>query len=222
MSEQYSHTLISKPKDFVPSPSQVGGFLTNLLSLGVFGTNPAITLRVPTGTFREYPFLNPFTGERVRVEVMDNKRLESLAETHSKLESLGRYELELDSVGRPMVPPLNVAFEKPYHLGVICYVYSDLHSTSDLHSESGCRKAVPRYRQSEPSLPNVGYFSHPKTLKIIEVPHAGCARFWLEFQLGKFLLPEFSDGNLDMLNPTIVAEAENAFGIDFAQGCYWA
>jgi hypothetical protein len=33
--------------------------------------------------------------------------------------------------------------------------------------------------------------------------------------------PEFKKIGLELLKPEIVAEAENAFGIKFVQGCYW-
>jgi hypothetical protein len=65
-----------------------------------------------------------------------------------------------------------------------------------------------------------GYFHNPHTMEIIKVPQAGCSRFWIQFELGKFLCPAVNN-SLELLNPAIVKEAKNVFGIEFVQGCYW-
>jgi hypothetical protein len=58
-------------------------------------------------------------------------------------------------------------------------------------------------------------------MEVIEVAGAGCARFWVEFELGKSLFPPFDRGDLEFLDPGIVAGAERLFGVGFAQGCHW-
>jgi hypothetical protein len=80
---------------------------------------------------------------------------------------------------------------------------------------------VPGYNTPCLEPPNVGYFTDIHTFKPIEVPEGGYARFWIQFELGKFLFPEIRNGNLDLLNPLVVAEAEKVFGIEFVQGCHW-
>jgi hypothetical protein len=50
---------------------------------------------------------------------------------------------------------------------------------------------------------------------------AGCARFWIEFEFGKFIYPRVAD-NLEVMSPAIVSEAEKCFRTKFAQGCrFW-
>ena len=63
-------------------------------------------------------------------------------------------------------------------------------------------------------------FHNPTTLEAIEVPGAGCARFWIDFEFGNELFPEVG-ANLDLLNPTIIDVAIEVFGTRFVQGCQW-
>jgi len=221
MSIYYAHTLITKQKDFIPSASQTERFLSAMVFQNVVPGNPSITLRTPTGKFREYPHINPFTGEKIRFEIRDRKNLMNLDEITKALESLDDYELEVAGVGRPDLPPIPLEFNEPYHISVTCFVNLAYRSTSDLHDESDCDEKAPPYRESCLGLPKVGFFSNPHNMEVIKVPEAGYARFWVEFGLGKSLFPELKNYSLDILNPQIITEAENVFGVEFVQGCYW-
>ena len=67
----------------------------------------------------------------------------------------------------------------------------------------------------------MGVFPNPWTGGVIEVADAGCARFWIEFEFGKFIYPKITD-NLEVINPKIVSAGEECFGTKFAQGCrFW-
>jgi len=219
--EQYAHTLIAKPKDFAPSAAQIERFLSSIVSRNVVPDNPTIVLRIPTGKFREYPYVNPFTGEKIKFEIKDRKKLDRLEDIATALEPLGDYEIEVASVGKPKLPPLLIDFEESYHVGVTCFVYSTPRSTSDLHDNSAAEEKIVPYRKPCMELPREGYFTDPHTMKMIKIPDAGCALFWVEFELGKFLFPKFSNEKLEFLNPAIVSEAKKIFEIDFVQGCYW-
>lgn len=65
-------------------------------------------------------------------------------------------------------------------------------------------------------------FTDPRDWGIITVPGADCARFWLGFELGKFLFPTTVSDDLDLLDPTIVNAAERIFRVRFVQGYSWA
>ena len=219
--EQYSHTLIATPGDSRPSAAQVQKFLATIIAQKVVPGKPSITLRVPTGEFREYPFINPFTGQNLKVEIKNQKVLNSVDEIASTAEALRDYELEVAGVGKPRLAPLFVNSDKPYHLGVTCIVHSSPRSTSNLHETSaGKSKAIP-YGEACTELPDRGYFTNPYTSEVIEVRGAGCASFWIKFELGKFIFPEFTDDSLELLNPQIVAQARSLFQMEFVQGCYW-
>jgi hypothetical protein len=221
MGEQYSHTLIAVSREFVPAGLQIQSFLTTIISDGVIPENPTITLRILTGKFREYPHKNPFTGENIKIEIKDLQKLESLEKIPEMVEPLRDFEVAMESLGRPKMPPLEIKFNEPYHLCVTCRVYSKCRSTSDPHEEAPDYKSIIPYGKVCTQFQDVGTFANPHTLDSIVVPHAGCARFWIEFELGKFLCPEFATNSLELLNPHIVSNAEKIFGTKFVQGCCW-
>ncbi len=68
---------------------------------------------------------------------------------------------------------------------------------------------------------DLGIFPNPWTGEAVEVPHAGCARFWIEFEFGKLIYPKVGK-NFEFLSSSIVAEAEQCFRTKFVQGCrFW-
>jgi len=220
MGLQYSHTLIALPKDFAPAPIQVEQFLTTMLAWNVVPGTPTISLRVPTGKTREYPYLDPFTGRNLIVELRDRKDLPAPSDIAAAVDQLRDFELEIAGVGLPKMPPLPIDFHEPYHIGVTCYVTSQLRSTSDPHETLTLGEKLNLYRSIFTGDPGDGYFIHPHTMDVIKVPNAGCSRFWVQFELGKFLCPEIGS-TLELLNPVIVRNAEEVFGIKFVQGCHW-
>jgi len=221
MGEQYAHTLIAKPKDFTPSASQVQKFLSFLVAQNVVPENPVIVLRIPTGKMRQFPNLSPAMNQRLGVEIKDQKKLQSLDEIAAIVKTLQDYELDVASMGRPKLQPLPISFNEPYHVGITCYVYSKCRSTSDPHEESLGDEETICYGRICSEQQQDGLFTNPHSGETFRVPDAGCALFWFEFELGKFLFPEFTNNNLKLLNPFIVTEAERTFGIEFVQGCYW-
>src|SRR5882724_9903395 len=144
MGEQYSHTLIAIPKDFAPPAIQVEKFLTAMVAQNVVPGIPTTSLRIPTGKTRKYPYPEPFN---LTVELMDHKKLRALTEIAAAVEQLRDFELEVAGVGLPKLPPLPIDFHEPYHLGVTCYVSSQLRSTSDPHEQPLSGKVVIPYRQ---------------------------------------------------------------------------
>jgi hypothetical protein len=220
--EQYSQTLIATAKEFIPSGQQIETFLSMMLELNVVPGDPKIGLRIRTGKIREYPFVNPFTQKKMTAEVKDCKQIENLASVSEALKALNDYEIEVASFGQPKQPPLEVDFKDSYHVGVTCFVSSKPRSTSDLHDDKKNGKQSALYNQLCPEMPAEGLFTNPHTLETIKVQDAGYARFWVQFELGKFLLPKFDKNGLELLNPLIVAEAEKIFGIKFVQGCHWS
>jgi hypothetical protein len=52
---------------------------------------------------------------------------------------------------------------------------------------------------------------------LIEVASASCSRFWIEFEFGRWLLPNI-ESSLDILDPAITKLAAESFRLSFAQG----
>jgi hypothetical protein len=208
MGLQFSQLHISRDKDYAPSAAAVSAFLSEIIALGVVPGARAIVLRVRSGKTREYP--NPFTGGTVTVELKDSTQLNALEQLESAAADLIDFEVELSGVGRPKLPPLEIDFAEPYYVGVTCFVSSILRSTSADSYGKPC---------DFPSI--AGVFQNPESGETIEIPEAGAARFWVEFELGKFLCPKIDNGNLDLLDPAIVAVAQRSFDRSFVQGCLW-
>jgi hypothetical protein len=219
MSEQYRHTLISLDKSDVPQPAAVRAFLSEMIDKRVVPGSPEVLLRTWTGKMREYP--NPFIGGIVKIEQLDRKPLANLDEFERATAKLPDYQIAVYGEGRPKLPPLQMKSKGPYFVAVTCYICSKLRSTSDSHEETLTGRRAAFYGDPFKSSDMTGFFCDPESGEIIEVPEAGAARFWIEFELGKFLFPNIVDGNLDLLNAEIVADAERHFGVEFVQGCSW-
>jgi hypothetical protein len=219
MSLNYTHTLIPASAEFSPPRERVQTFLAAMVARGVVGGEPAFVLRAPSGRTREVR--NPFSGAIEVYPISDHTELADLTRVAAAIEKLKDYRVEVLGVGRPRNPPVPLEFDGPYHIGVGCIVSSELCSMSDLHKESGGTQKACFFGRPCGEFLKTGYFSNPSTLEIVEVPGAGCARFWVEFSLGKLLFPRFDSGGLECLDPAIVREAERLFGVRFLQGCHW-
>jgi hypothetical protein len=219
MSLYYSQTLIPRDPDFVPPVDKVSAFLSALNDLGVMSSEPSLVLRVPNGKSREVP--NPFTGGNFVIELKDHHKLESLEAFEKIALRMSDYEIDASTMGRPKRPPIAIDFQGPYCLDVTCIVSSKLRSTSDYHKRPGSKENVVPYGKPCDQPSPTGFFSNPHTQEKIEVRDAGCAHFWVQFQLGKNLFPKIEGCNLELLDPAIVDSTESILGVKFVQGCCW-
>ena len=217
MPEQYLHTLIPTDPAFVPTSEQVGQFFDGLFTLGAEPLNWKLLLVKPSGRVRE--FKNPLTGEVKSIPVNDRVPVEHLADLPSAIGTLGQYFVTLDGQGPPRKPPFQVyhensPFTKTYGFTIRCHLKPQSVSMSDLGEEQS-GKEVPFF--GEPCSRRDALFRHPVSGELIEVLQAGSARFWVEFEFGKWLLPKIDD-SLDILDPSIAAMADQAFSATLKQG----
>ena len=219
MSLYYRHTLIAIPKDFVSSGAQVQDFLSEVVGMGVVPGPPRLDGQMPSGKTRTV--MNPFTFQEDIREIMTPLKIEGVNDVSAIINGLREYFVGASGFGQPTIAPIPLKFDEPYHLEVRCLVFADLHSTSDLHEESNSVSEAIPYGEMCPMALERGLFSNPHDLKVIEVADAGCVRFWIEFEFGKFLFPKIEGDNLSLLNPVIVETAVRTFGIAFVQGCWW-
>jgi hypothetical protein len=213
--------LIAIPKDFVPAPAQVQAFLEAVCAAG---TVPAeerqAALRTPSQRMREGR--NPATGEIIRFRGTDRAVLSSPSGISAAIGVAGEYRAEVCGTGVPELAPLPLDFDPPYYVGVVCRVSAVLRSTSDLHEES--KRNVVDFDEAFTGTDRTGYFTDPYDVEMIEVPEAGCARFWIEFEFGNSVFPPeeaFGRSGLDLLDPRVLGMAKDAFGVEFVQGCSW-
>ncbi len=232
--EQYTHSLIPDRVDFAPHPQQVVAFCDGLTKLGGAPLQSALRVGKLSGQFRTG--WNPLTGTKSQIPRRDYSRLKDISEISEQLKGLDDYILAMSGKGPPRIPPFSLYnvtdLEKPqsseptdyefrgtYSLEVRCCLHAEAVATSNWHDETSIPREAP-FGDPCPAKDRTGSFHHPCTGAIIRVPKAGCARFWIEFEFGKWLLPRIYD-DLNLLTPAIVDCAEECFGTSFVQGCRW-
>ena len=65
-------------------------------------------------------------------------------------------------------------------------------------------------------IQSLGVFTHPWTGQRLEVANAGHARFWIEFEFGKWLFPKMTD-NFNVLRPRLLDASKTCFNTDLIQ-----
>jgi hypothetical protein len=220
--EEYIHLLIPSDSHFVPIPRSIADFLSGVVRLGVVPKAQAELFIIQNVAPEVRRGKNPFTGEvlEIRLPLRRPKKLIGLENLHDLVQhanGVPEYDVRVTSLGLPHVAPLPIDFAKPYTLTVSCHIRAQTVAMCDLHEETG----PVRFGENCGEADVMGLFTHPRTLQVIEVPGAGCARFWIEIGLGKFLCPRMDDGNLAIVHPEVMALASECFAISFHQGCLW-
>lgn len=219
MVEQYAHTLIARPIDFTPSSQQLHDCVAELIEIIPLLGPLEFDLRTVSG-YRDV--VNPFTGQSAKYPNVEHRNL-TLAELAGAAHNLPDFEVAFGKNVRSQVTLLPMPKDTPqqYWLGVKIVVSSEVRSMSDTYN--GFEPPLiqmPQFGAVSARHSPIGYFSNLHNGSIVEVEDAGSARFWIEFELGKFLFPPF-DCSLELLNPNVVAMIERVFGVSFVQGCHW-
>ena len=165
------------------------------------------------------------TGETISIPMPDEIKIDRTVDVARTIEGLEDYNVLASGEWSPEDRPLvlftidRVLFEGSYLCEVSCHVRPEFISTS-CWDKFACPNApsVPGFGETCKTEIGIGIFSHPWTGKAIKVPNAGCARFWIEFEFGRFLLPKMSE-SLDVLSSAMVTKIEDCFGTEFVQGC---
>jgi hypothetical protein len=215
---EYTHTLIPDRVDFAPAPEQVGAFLASLVSMGAAPLKPAITVSELSGEVRSYA--NPFTGKTETYAMRKAETIQDLSGVPTALDGIEDYILTLMGKGPPKLRAFEFDFKGTYDFLVHCCLRAKVVSTSDFHDEVPIERKVEFFGRPCSSEDRQGIFHNPNTLEVIEVPKAGCARFWIEFEYGKMLFPAIKD-SLELIDHSIVRAAEKDFESKFVQGCHW-
>jgi hypothetical protein len=217
MSLQYTHLLIPECVDFVPPPAHVAAFFEGLVTLNSVPLTAAITISKFSGKFRTGS--DCLTGDTISIPVRDFTSLENTSGIAERLVGLDDYDVLFSGQGPAKLPPFTLytvteseesVFEENYSYDVNCCLRAEVMSTCE----------EPPFGSPCPSGKRDGIFLHPTTGEAMNVPGAACARFWIEFQFGKWLFPRVGE-SLNVLEPSILANAIGCFGTEFAQGCIW-
>lgn len=181
---------------------------------------PGIRVMKPSGRFRS--FTSPLTGETKPFAISDNIKIDQVASIPAAIAGLEHFSVLMSgewSLGHRPLALLTcdgVPFEENYTCEVSCHLRPEPVSTSCLNEEAGPRH-VGLFGEPCQELRETGIFTNPWSGEVIEVPNAGCARFWIELEFGKFIFPRIVD-SFDVLNPSIIAKTEECFQTRFVQG----
>jgi hypothetical protein len=226
--EQYIHTLIAADSLYVPDPPRIVEFFDALVGEFRFqiirGGRWQQGLRVlkPGGQTRNGT--NAVTGEMITIPIPDRIEIDETAEIPPLIENLEEYRVgasgDWKSADAPIL--LRKTDQTPFSEDPICDVSCNIQptpvSTSAWDVEAGPNvRNVAHFGSIWNGESTIGIFSNPWTGEVIEVPNAGSARFWIEFEFGRFLYPKVGK-SLDILSPRLVERAEECFQTKFVQG----
>jgi hypothetical protein len=217
----YTQTLIPEKADFVPAPTQVGGFLAGLCQLGAAPKDFELDIFKPSP--KKIKRKDPISGQTRTYQVGQSVACADVDHVAAAIKGLQEYSVNLSGSGPPKLRSLTIPFKDfkgKYEFIVSCRLKPELIAMSDWHDEGGGEYRVTPFGEPCGPRERLGIFNNPQTLEVIKVPNAGCCRFWVEIEFGKFLYPEITD-SLNILDPKIANLAADQFGISFVQGCYW-
>ncbi len=216
MSELYKHLLIPADASFAPEIDKVTNFFQTIKTLGTLSEETKYIVITQTGKTRVIG-QNPKTGETYYGPDLKVGRFSDLP---SAIDSIGEeeiFDLSARSTGPTTVSPFSnlygvnspdMLWEKPYSFSITCMQRKEI--THFLHSSFGCNCDL---------KPNeLAVFENPWNHQEIRTGALGCARFWISFGIGNYLVPMITD-SLNILNTQLVDAAKYAFGIEFSQGC---
>jgi hypothetical protein len=215
---EYTHTLIPEQLKFVPESNQIVAFLSAVVTSGAAPLQPMMMVAKPTGDVRTVN--NPATGESLSFVMRTGKKVKDFAALSRAILSLDDYDITIAGKGPPALPAFTFQFKGQYDFAVHCSLRPTLVSTSDWHDHVPIKRKVKLFGQPCGPKDRLGLFHNPDTLEVIEVPKAGCARFWISFEFGKSFFPPIND-RLDLIEPAFVEIARKEFGVNFVQGCQW-
>jgi hypothetical protein len=230
--EQYIHTLIAADPAFTPQPRQVTEFFDKLVTAFSFrvisNTRWQPGLRVTKPGLQTRSAKNAYTGETRTFPVPDRTAIEKIAEILPLIADLKEYRVGASGDWPSNTEPLLLlkADKTPFEESPICDVSCNTRpapvSTSAWDMDAGPNvRNVPPFGSPWNGESHTGIFPNPWTGEVIEVPNAASARFWIEFEFGKFIYPEI-DRSLDVFSPQLLRAAEECFQTTFAQGCrFW-
>jgi hypothetical protein len=220
MSELYRHLLIPQDAAFVPELDTVARFFTDMETLGALPKETTFAVVTRTGETRAWG-RNPETGEVYFAPALKVSRFSELQPAIDSLLGVGIFDLSASGLGPTSIPPFDlysadnyrtrqpgILWQKPYELNVRCKLRQDV--THFLHSSFGCKCDL------KPD--ELAVFDHPWNGESIQTGALGCARFWIEFGIGDYLIPMVTN-RLDILDTRLVKATSDLFGIEFGQGC---
>ena len=175
----------------------------SLLSLRNSGKTRAIAQNPTTGEVYYGPDLEVrrFSDAQLAVDSMDGTQINELWAEAKGPATISPFELY--TANDP-----DVLWSGPYSFTIRCKLRHQI--THFLHSAFGCKCDL--------NLNDPATFENPWNKQPISTSGPACARFWIEFGIGDWLMPMITD-SLEILDARLVNLANNIFSVEFTQGC---
>ena len=219
--EQYAHLLISADPDFVPDPAQVTAFFNRILNSFGFRLvveppfEPGIIVLKPSNKVRKGT--DPMTGEVIAIPMRDRLVLRESAEILNSIDNFGEWTVGFSGkwmLGKTPIE-LRASDGKPFESECSCFVSCNLRPkpvcTGDWRGEFHGEMTELTFGDPKSLIQSAGIFTQPWTGERVEVADAGSARFWIEFEFGKWLLPKMNN-SFDVLLPEMMTAVQSCFG----------
>jgi hypothetical protein len=207
MGMHYSHFLLAADPNLAPEPAQVAAFLAELHDLHALPLNATIEVFKHTGQFRTGR--NAYTGETLILPIRSRFPIAELASIPQALAPEPDYDLVLTGDGpNPLrlfpiyeTDKLAQPFKGSYYLQLRCSLRLTTTSTPEL----------------DPLDPNPTDAEFHRLGRVyLFPPTAPRPRFWITFELGKWLHPQMHGEVL--IAPAILSAANTAFATTFTEG----
>lgn len=217
--EQYVATLIPTDSRYVPSYEIVGAFLSSVAVNFRFA--PAPIMRAATSLRIMKPgkprtARNARTGEVMSFPGFDRVELAEISELVAALNGLEHFDARLSGKWSSEEPPLAMLnlqdgkpFTEPLWSDVACCVRDRPVSMNSGFGNQAGREGLPFGEPCKDS-------TNPSN-DAIEAASRICARFWIEVEFGKFLMPPSLGIDVNLLRPDLVSMAEDLFQTKFLQ-----
>ena len=156
-------------------------------------------------------------AKKVFVPVRDFASLGNISEILERLVGLDDYDVLWSGQDPAKLPPFTLhtakeseetEFKGRYNYEGSCHLRAEVVSTCEERPFGGPCPSEKREKRD-------AVFRHPNTCATINVTGAACARFWIEFRFGKWLLPRIGR-SLNLLELSMLANAIERFGAGFA------
>lgn len=204
MSELYRHLLIPKDAAFEPERSQVAAFFDQLQALGALPKETEFIVVTNSGKKRAIA-QNPTTGEVYYGPDLNIRRFSEFQPAIESMDGTHINELWAEANGPATIPPFDLykahvpepLWNGPYSFTIRCVLRREI--THFLHSMFGCKCDL---KPDEPAI-----FKNPWNHQTLETSGIACARFWIEFGIGEYLMPMITN-SLEILDPRLVSLAK--------------
>jgi hypothetical protein len=224
--EQYVQMLVPADPHFAPAPVQIAAYFEMLAESRHFELDWDIPYVHPLRVFKllskaEIEKAIEASAPRRVFPRLERFHLQTYSEIPPAIEGLPRSSVSTSGSWSTDFPPIKIskslwpAREKGLYCSVGCDLRPEPVLTSNWWTVENSTGLL-QFGDSVDTIPASGIFTHPISHRNIEIPSAGCARFWVSFDFGVWLL-SYMPEDFDLLEPGLIRATEDLFLVRMTQ-----